>query len=145
MAKEQQKPGYRFFDHTGDFGADLEGRDPLELTAMLARAYLDLLTGAPETVEEREALEVEVRGLDLPDLLVALGNELVFLFETEKLLVARFEPTALEEGRLAGIAHGERFDPARHPIARPVKAVTHHQAAVEKLGRRWRARIIFDL
>ena len=141
-----QGPGYRFFDHTGDFGVDVEGASQPECVARCARAFLDLLTDAPHTVVEREARPLEVTGIDRAATLVALLNELLFLFEVEKLLCARFAPAALEETRFAGTAHGERYDPARHPIARPVKAVTHHGArlARERDGV-WRARLIFDL
>lgn len=136
---------YRFFDHTGDFGVELTGPDPASLAAGLARAWLDLFTGEPGAVGETSAQEIAVSGVDLADLLVALGNELIYLFEVEKLLCARLEVTALTGERLAGVVHGERFDPARHPIARPVKAVTHHGARCEPHGSGWLARIVFDL
>jgi SHS2 domain-containing protein len=147
MGGKQRAPaaGHRFFDHTGDFGVELHGPDPAALAAELARAYLELFTDAPASVAEREAREVRVSGIDEADLLVALGNELIYLFEVEKLLVARFEPGALEPGALSGVVHGERFDPARHPIARPVKAVTHHGARCEPHAGGWRARLVFDL
>ncbi|MBX3470982.1 MAG: archease [Planctomycetes bacterium] len=139
------EPSYRFFDHTGDFGVDVEAPDEATAVAACARAFLALLTDAPETVAEREALDVRVTGVDAPATLVALGNELLFLFEVERFLCARFAPSTVEADVIAGTAHGERFDPARHPIARPVKAVTHHEAALERRGRRVRARLIFDL
>jgi SHS2 domain-containing protein len=138
--------GYRFFDHTGDFGVDVEAGSEAEAVSLCARAFLDLLTDAPHTVEEREARAVEVSGIDRAATLVALGNELLFLFEVEKFLCARFAPTTLDDTRLAGTAHGERFDPARHPIARPVKAVTHHGTRLERAkGGAFHARLIFDL
>lgn len=117
-------PGYRFFDHTGDFGADVVARSEAEAVSLCARAFLDLLTDAPDTVQEREARRIDVTGVDRAAALVALGNELLFLFEVEKFLCARFAPTTIDDTRLAGVAHGERFDPARHPIARPVKRVS---------------------
>jgi SHS2 domain-containing protein len=136
---------YRFFDHTGDYGVDIEGPSEAEVVRLAARAFVDLLTDAPDTVREVEARELAVTGIDAPATLVALGNELQYLFEVERFLCARFEPTVVEPTRIAGTAHGERFDPARHPIARPAKAVTHHQATFEKKKRRVHARLIFDL
>lgn len=138
-------PPYRFFDHTGDFGVDVVAPTRRGVVAACARAFLDLLTGAPETVVERAAREVRVTGIDAPDTLVALGNELLYLFEVERFLCARFEPTTVEEGVIAGVAHGEPFDAARHPIARPMKAVTRHDARFARDGRVFRARLIFDL
>ena len=139
------EPHYQFFDHTGDFGADIVAPSEEEAVAAAARAFLALLTDTPETVAEREARDVRVTGIDAPATLVALGNELLFLFEVEKFLCARFAPTAVDDDLIEGTAHGERFDPARHPIARPVKAVTHHEARFEREGDVVRARLVFDL
>lgn len=148
-------PNHTFFDHTGDYGVDLAGESFEEVLDALARAFVDLLTGAPETVAESEARPLEVRGLDEEDLLVALGNELLFRFEMG-FLVARLEVLAVleedgEEGARAGEltleaqAWGEAFDPERHPIARPMKAVTHHQASVVEDATGAQARLVFDL
>jgi SHS2 domain-containing protein len=136
---------HRFFDHTGDFGAELSAPTERALFEELARAWLDLLTDAPASVAERETRPLEVSGIDAEDVLVALGNELLYLFETEGFLAARIDVTALDSQKLTATAHGEPFDPARHPIARPVKAVTHHGAEVVRAEDGWRARVIFDL
>jgi len=152
-------PTHTFFDHTGDYGVDLRGESYEEVLDALARAFVDLLTGAPETVVEAESRPLEVRGLDEEDLLVALGNELLFRFEMG-FLVARLEVLAVlqEDGAesepgdgpageltLEAEAWGEAFDPERHPIARPMKAVTHHQASVVEDATGARARLVFDL
>lgn len=148
-------PTHVFFDHTGDYGVDLSGESYEELLDGLARAFLDLLTGAPETVAELEAHPLQVRGLDEEDLLVALGNELLFRFEMG-FLVRRLEVEAVleEDGEgdrpegelsLEAQAWGEPFDAGRHPIARPMKAVTHHQASVVEDATGARARLVFDL
>ena len=136
---------YRFFDHTGDFGLEVEAPDERQAVAAVARAFLDLLTDAPHTVEEREELELTVEGIDLVDALVAFGNELLFRFEAEGFLCARFEADLVDEACIEGVAWGERFDPERHPIARPIKAITHHGAELELSESGARVRLIFDL
>ncbi|MGE0708045.1 MAG: archease [Planctomycetota bacterium] len=136
---------YQFFDHTGDFGVDVRSETLAGAVAEVARAFLDLLTGDPGRVEAREARELEVEGADLLEGLVAFGNELLFLFEVEGFLVARFEVEAADEEGIAGTAWGEPFDPARHPIARPIKAVTHHAAACEQGPEGVSLRLVFDL
>lgn len=136
---------YRFFDHTGDFGADLEAASREELYECAARAFVALLTDAPKSVREIETRELVVDAVDDADLLVALGNELLFLFETEGWLAARIEIDALHDTSLHAIAHGEPYDPDRHPIARPIKAVTHHAVRIEETKDGWRARLVFDL
>lgn len=136
---------HRFFDHTGDFGADLSGDSEAEIYEAAALALVSLLTDRAETIEEREERSLEVEGVDAPDLLVALGNELLYLFETEGWLAARVEVDELDGARLVATAFGEPFDAGRHPIARPIKAVTHHGVAVEARDGGWRGRLIFDL
>lgn len=136
---------HRFFDHTGDVGVDLAAPTREALYAEVGRAWLALLTDAPETVAAREEREIEVEGLDPADLLVALGNELLYLFESQGWLAARLEVEELDDEALYATAHGEPYDPERHPIARPVKAVTHHGAEVVSDAEGWRARLVFDL
>jgi SHS2 domain-containing protein len=43
------------------------------------------------------------------------------------------------------ILRGEAFDPNRHISRGEIKAVTYHQLTVENDGKKWRARIIFDV
>jgi SHS2 domain-containing protein len=139
---------YEFFDHTGDYGVDLWADSAAEVFEVFARAYLDLFTGDPTSVGELEELEIEVDGFDREDQLVALGNELIYRFDAEAFLCARLEVTKLDEDGFVATAHGERYDAASHPIARPVKAVTHHEVAFEIAEDKpsgWHARIVFDL
>lgn len=138
------RASHRFFDHTGDFGVDLRAPTREALFAEVARAWIALLTDAPDTVEAREERTLEVEGLDDAERLVALGNELLYLFETHAWLAARID-VRLEGDVVHATAHGERYDPDRHPIARPAKAVTHHGAEVVRDGDGWRGRLIFDL
>jgi SHS2 domain-containing protein len=136
---------HRFFDHTGDFGADIEASSREEIFAELAPALVHLLTDKTQAVLSTEDREIEVEGIDDEALLVALGNELLYLFEVEGFLAASLSDVDIEDGVLSALVHGERFDPARHPIARPIKAVTHHGAEVVEADGAWKARVIFDL
>jgi len=136
---------YRFFDHTGDFGVELEGADQAEVTREALHAFTQLLTGDLSSVRPEAELEVELEGSDPAELLVALGNELIYCFEAEGFLAADLELEELTSQWARGVLVGEDFDPQRHPIARPVKAVTYHQAACEPAATGWRGRLIFDL
>ena len=138
-------PSHRFFDHTGDFGADMEAQTREELFAELAPALMHLLTDNLQVILTTDDYELEVEGIDDEALLVALGNELLYLFEVEGFLSASLSDVEVEDGVLRARVHGEHFDPARHPIARPIKAVTHHGAEVALADGTWKARVIFDL
>lgn len=139
---------YTFFDHTGDYGVELWADEEQQLFEVFARAYLDLFTAKPDAVEEAVEREIEVDGFDREDQLVALGNELIYLFDAEAFLCARLEVYDLDEDGFLATAHGESYDPNKHPVARPVKAVTHHEALFEREhdpSAGWHGRIIFDL
>ncbi len=133
-----------FFDHTADAGVRLRADDFPGLAAESAEALLELMTGAPATVEAVSERTFSVDGVDAADVLVALGNELLFLFEVEGFLCSRLECTD-RAGGLDCVARGEVRDPARHPISRPVKAVTHHGAEVRRDGAGWTATLVYDL
>ena len=135
---------HRFFDHTGDFGADLEASSEAELFEASVDALVALLVEDPRAIEERETRALEVRGLDGAEQLVGLGNELLYWFETGW-LARRVAVDELGDDRLVATAHGEPYDPARHAIARPIKAVTHHGARPEARDGRWSGRLIYDL
>lgn len=137
---------HQFFDHTGDFGVDLTADSRASLYEEAALAFTSLLTDAIERIEQKESVPVAVEGVDATDLLVALGNELLYLFETQGWLTARLEVETLDGDHLLATAHGEAFDPERHSIARPIKAVTHHGASIERSDDgTWHGRLIFDL
>jgi len=136
---------FRFFDHTGDFGADLEADSESELYEASVDALVALMVEDPTTIGEGETRELRVSGVDAPAQLVALGNEVLFAFETGW-LCRRIEVDALEEYAVEVTAYGEPFDPERHAIARPVKAVTHHATEVsQRDDGTWRGRLVFDL
>ncbi|MBX3273737.1 MAG: archease [Sandaracinaceae bacterium] len=135
---------HRFFDHTGDFGADLEASSEAELFEASADALVALLVEDPSAIAERETRALEVSGLDAAEQLVALGNELLYRFETGW-LARRVTIDELGDDRLRATAHGEPYDPSRHAIARPIKAVTHHGARAEPREGGWSGRLIYDL
>ena len=149
MSEPPSEPSYRFIDHTGDFALEVEADDAEGAIRGMARGLLHLLTDDPDRVEDRETRPFTLEALDAPGLLVALGNELLYLFEAEGFLWAHLVITSqrshLADGFLVGELHGEPFDPDRHPIARPFKAVTHHGALLEMVDGRARARVIVDL
>ena len=136
---------FRFFDHTGDFGADLEAASEGELYEASVDALVALMVEEPTTVEPVEERVLTAKGVDAEDQLVALGNEVLFGFETGW-LCRRVEVESLDDDAVVVTAFGEPFDPERHHVARPVKAVTHHGARIEERNDgTWVGRLVFDL
>ncbi len=142
---------YRLLDHTADIAIEIDAADEAGLFDALAKGLLHVLTDVPGCAEGTSHMDATVEGHDLGALLVAFGNEVLFLFEVETFLWSGAELLSIEDGEARIRIFGERFDPERHPIARPFKAVTHHDAVVTRLPAegeaqpRWTAEIIVDL
>lgn len=139
---------FRFLDHTGDFAIEAAGATPEAALAETVRALVALLAGEDARFAPREGRAITLDAFDGADLVVALGNELLFLFETERFLPARLHVERLDLGsegaHLEGRFLGECV--ARDlPLARPAKAVTHHDAAFDVLRDETRVHLVIDL
>ena len=140
---------WEFFDHTADVGIVGYGETPAEALASAGVGLFGVMTDLSR-VQETAVRRIEVAGQDLPDLLVAWLNELLYIFEVDGLVFARFEVELKDEGRrLVAIGYGERFDASRHEVRLGVKAATHHLAVVEPVAGAtsptWRAMAILDV
>jgi SHS2 domain-containing protein len=143
---ERAPAPYELIEHTADLGFRVTAPEPARLFARAILALEDLMadSAAARPVAERT---IDVTGSDPGDALVRALEEALYLFEAERLLLseiahASFDATA---HRFRATARGEPFDPARHELRRPVKAVTYHDLAVERTDEGWRARVILDL
>ncbi len=138
-----QKP-YEAFEHTADIGLHVYGSSLRELFVHAAQGMESLMV-SPEQVRIQVSREIVVEGHDIVSLLIAWLNELIFLFDTEYLIFREFEIGSLTEIHLEGRASGEPYDVQRHDLGSAIKAVTWHEAAVERTDEGYKARIIFDI
>jgi SHS2 domain-containing protein len=111
--------------------------------AQAARGVSSLLVPL-DTIREATTRELSVAAGDPESLLVAWLDELLFVFETEGLIFARFDVALPTPTTLTATAHGEPFDPARHRGGVVVKAATYHQIAVDA-GPPARVQVILDI
>ncbi len=128
---------YRFVEHTAELEVELEADSAEGVLEEALRAFGEL-AGPPargELVERR----VDLEATDLPALLAAWLNELVFLAETEG-LVPESADISIAGTRATGVVHG------RHGEPRPlVKAVTLHRLRFGRRGGAWRGRVVLDV
>jgi SHS2 domain-containing protein len=139
----QSAADFEVFDHTADVGLRAWGPDLPAAYAQVARGLFSLLVPL-DAVREIVAREIAVEATDLESLLVAWLDELIFVFETERLVFGRFEVAFPTAGSVAATAHGEPFDPARHRGGVVVKAATYHQIEVVP-GPPARLQVILDV
>ena len=121
--------GFEEVDHTADLGLRVRAASLEGLFRQAALGLASLLTD-PAAVGSSERVAIEVRGLDLEELLVGWLNELLYRFESGRLVLTTFPELRIERGgeghRLCATATGGRWDPQRHPSGAPLKAATYH-------------------
>ena len=135
-------------DHTGDLGIDVAAPTLPELFSEAMRGFTDCLTEVSRVRPlRRRRLEVTATELDL--LLADWLQEVLFLFDTESLVFSEADVELDADGGAPFVARtrlaGELFDPHRHPLKTPIKAVTYHGLRVAADSGGWGARLVFDL
>ncbi len=135
---------YEHFEHTADLGLRIRAASLEELFGEAGRALTAALVDPPDSVRPVEPRSIRLEAAERDDLLHDWLAELLYLFETERLLFSRFE-VALPPGELHATAWGERVDPARHPVELEIKAVTYHGLKIEPSPDGWLAEVIVDL
>jgi len=134
---------YEIVDHTADVAIVAHGADVGEAFANAGRALLSLVTD-PDSVTEIHERRIELSAGDLKDLLVAWLNELIYLFDTENLLLSGFDVRLVGDTGLVATVSGERVDKARHQIKLGVKAATHHMLKIDR-DNGVRLQVLFDV
>ncbi|MDY6853109.1 MAG: archease [Thermodesulfobacteriota bacterium] len=136
--------GYEIIDHTADIGIKVYGKDLKELFQRSAEALFEIICDLSE-VDDSIEKGMTLEGDNLEQLMVVWLGELLYLYETKRLLFKRFEVKGIENNTLRATVYGEEFKEAYHSIKTVVKAVTYHQIQVEQRDGKWVSRVVFDL
>jgi SHS2 domain-containing protein len=76
--------------------------------------------------------EVTIQSSDREALLVDWLNELLYLFDVDRIIFSRFDITELSQNSLKARAYGEKMDISRHKLKTSVKAATYHMLRVDE-------------
>ena len=134
---------YSLVEHTADMGFIAYGKDKKELFSNAAFALFDIITELSK-VREAASWLVEVKAQDEIELLVRWLNELLYLFDSEKVLLNRFDITELSTVLIRAEVFGEVRDPLRHPVKTGVKSATYHMLEIVK-NKYYHAQVILDI
>lgn len=135
---------FELFEHTADLGLRVRAPDSESLFAEAGKALFAAILDNPDDVRPSREAAMRIAGTDKEYLLFDWLNELLYRFEADRLVFARFEVRFIEDG-LDGRAWGEPLDPARHRLAREVKAITYHGLKVVSGPDGWLAEVIVDI
>ncbi len=122
---------YEVFEHTADLGLRVQAANLNALFAEAGRGLFSLIVSNLDDAQPTEIRQFAFDGGELDYLLFDWLNELLFCFETTRLVLREFE-VDVGPGGLTATARGELFDPTRHRAEHEVKAITYHELNVEQ-------------
>ena len=135
---------YELFEHTADLGLRVRAADLDTLFAEAAACLFSAVLEDIASVRPEQAVVVELAGSDREFLLFDWLRELLLKFDADHMVFGKFEVKVRDDGFTA-TAWGEPLNPARHLLAREVKAITYHELKVERDAGGWLAEVIVDI
>jgi SHS2 domain-containing protein len=135
---------YTLIDHTADLGIHVFGSSPKELFTNAAHAMIDQITDS-SALKGSGKHRVCAEGADWTDLMVNWLRETLFLWTGKEILVKTVSVYFLSEQKILADLRFDRYAPNQHIIKTEIKAVTYHQAEVNRTRSGWEAKIIFDV
>jgi SHS2 domain-containing protein len=135
---------FEYIEHTADLGFKARGTTLEAMFVHAAQALFGILVSV-ETIEIKEVRGLEVKASSLDTLLVRWLNELLYLFDTERLLLGHFSIEKIRGCLLRAMVRGEFVDASRHEIKTGIKAATYHGLYVKKHLGFWESQVILDL
>lgn len=131
--------------HTADTGIAARGATPEEALARLVLALGALAAGGGAVRESGEEEFTVREGGDLAGTAVAVMREVLFRLATRGRIPCSCEVLTLRPGEArVRVGSGAR-DPEIHAEGADVKAVTWHEARLDRDGEGYRAQVILDV
>lgn len=138
-----EKP-FEIIDHTADIGIIAYGANIKQLFSNASLGLFSLITEV-DSIKENIQREVSLSSQDRENLLVELLNELLYIFDMERIVFKRFEFDKLSGSELKVSCFGDKINLSKQKIKREVKAVTYHMLVINKVDNGYKAQIIFDI
>lgn len=135
---------YKLLDHTADIEIIAYGEDISALFGNAAYAMFDILVNAEE-IYETETFSLHASASSIDELLVAWLSELLYQYETERIVFCRFDINSIDGKGVSALVSGEKIDQSRHEVKTEIKSVTYHQLNVEEIDGGWEAQVVFDV
>ncbi|MBI5906284.1 MAG: archease [Deltaproteobacteria bacterium] len=137
------RKSYRLLPHTADLLVLVRAPDFPSLCAASVEAVFSLLTDRGKVRRPIRRTLRPARGSP-EDRLLSILRQALLLFSLDRFLVRNAGATMVA-GAVEVEVRGEPMDPARHAIAREIKAVTAHGLAVGETAKGFTARFLLDV
>ena len=135
---------FETFEHTADLGIRVRAETLKELFEEAAAALFAVIVDNPQDICPNQPFSFHIEGTRTDELFLDWLNELLYLFATSHIVLAKFDVNPQHDG-LTATAWGEPYNAATHRIGEEIKAITYHGLKVEKLGGQWLAEVIVDI
>lgn len=135
---------YEIFEHTADLGLRVRAGDLPTLFVDAARGLTSMIATNLDGIQPVRVVPLRVESDSLDLLLFDWLTEILYLFESEHLLLCQFD-VRLAGNVLEAVARGEPLDESRHQLEHEVKAITYHRLKVEQTPDGWLAEVIVDI
>jgi SHS2 domain-containing protein len=142
-----KKKDFEYIDHTADIGIRAYGESLEEAFSNTAKAMF-LLMAKNNNIEPKESRDIELESDDIIFLFKKWLEELLYYFESDKLIFSKFElKIKISDGlyRLKATVYGEKYNPDKHGSGVEIKAVTYHMMDVGRSESGYYTQVIFDI
>ncbi len=134
---------YRLLPHTADLLVEVRADDFPAVCAASVEALFSLLTDR-RRIRASERRTVRSAAGSPDEALRSVLQQALLLFSLHRFLVRDAGATMIGDSVVVGV-RGERFDDARHPLHREVKAVTAHALSAKQGPSGVTARFVLDV
>jgi SHS2 domain-containing protein len=136
---------YDILDHTADIFIKAKGSTLAEAFEHAAVGMFDQIYPTSE-VKPIGEFQVDLQNDDIEQLLVEWLSELLYIYETQKVIFSKFKVNLDEEkNQLISQAYGEKLDPDKHVITNEIKAVTYHMLEIGQESDQYYIKVLFDI
>lgn len=135
---------FEVFEHTADLGLRIRADTVEAVFRDAARGLFSIIVDDLSRVRGLEERSLQIAGDARDYLLFDWLTELLFIFESQHLLLSEFD-VRLDQDGLQGSCRGEPFDATRHRLEHEVKAITYHGLKLVQTGGSWLAEVIVDI
>ena len=133
-------------EHTADVGLRVQAASLDALFAEAGEGFMELIVPNLADVRPNRSLNVDLASDRLEDLFCDWLSELLYIFETQRLVLCRFEVQVNGDGpSLHARVEGEPLNTTRHHLGYEIKAVTYHQLRLKRTDTGWLAEVIVDI
>lgn len=132
---------FTIIDHTADIGVIAYGEDLKEAFANIASGMFSLIADMEKIKPEIEE-KISLTSFDLESLLIKFLNELLYIFETKKLVFKEIFINSLTENSLSAVCRGNVAQESI--VLREIKSATYHLLKIEK-NKCYKIQVFFDL